>query len=110
MGTAKTYTERDWQQTVVQLATICQWKRFHPTAHTVGAGSTWRSDGKGYPDLTLVSTRGAGIIFVELKTNNGTLTDEQREWGEAILRSGGEYYVWRPRDLDKVRKRLEQQP
>ena len=40
-----------------------------------------------------------GILYRELKSEHGTLTPEQRAVGAQITRAGGNWSVWRPRDL-----------
>jgi len=64
-----------------------------------------RSDA-GFPDLVLV--RPPRLIFAELKTEQGRLTAEQREWVALLdevwqaqrgtLSRAIEVYVWRPSD------------
>lgn len=56
-----------------------------------------RSWGSGYPDLTLVGP--GGIAFREVKNRANQPTDEQRAWGRAINEAGGDWGLWRPRDL-----------
>jgi len=51
----------------------------------------------GWPDWVIVGR--AGILFRELKSESGTVTPEQRHVGELITRAGGNWRVWRPRDL-----------
>jgi hypothetical protein len=55
-----------------------------------------KGNAKGWPDWCIVGRR---IIYRELKTEHGSLTAEQREVGEKIRRAGGDWKVWRPRDL-----------
>jgi hypothetical protein len=57
----------------------------------------------GFPDRVLARDR---IIFAELKTATGRLSDSQEEWLEALARAGGEVYLWRPDDLDEIAKVL----
>ena len=51
---------------------------------------------KGWPDWAIIGTR---IIYRELKTERGKVTDEQEAVGQRITRAGGDWDVWRPRDL-----------
>jgi hypothetical protein len=51
----------------------------------------------GYPDLTVIGPR--GILFRELKSESGDLTPAQRRIGSKITTAGGDWCVWRPRDL-----------
>lgn len=61
------------------------------------AADSRRSWGRGYPDLTI--TGRGGTIFRECKTEAGSLSPEQRQWGDTLKRGGGNWAVWRPRDL-----------
>ena len=61
------------------------------------AADSRRSWGRGYPDLTIVG-RG-GCIWRECKTQHGSLSPEQREWGDALKRAGQNWRTWRPADL-----------
>ena len=51
---------------------------------------------RGWPDWVII---GNGILYRELKTERGTLTADQRAVGPRITRAGGNWAVWRPRDL-----------
>lgn len=51
----------------------------------------------GWPDWVIVGQ--GGILYRELKTEHGSLSPEQRHVGELITRVGGNWQVWRPRDL-----------
>ena len=62
--------------------------------HAADSRRTW---GRGYPDLTIAG-RG-GCIWRECKTESGSLSAEQREWGDTLKLGGGNWRVWRPRDL-----------
>ena len=46
------------------------------------------------------------VLFVELKSDTGKLTDDQKRWDNALLFAGANYSVWRPRDWDKVHEKL----
>lgn len=89
--------ERDWQKTVEQAARLLGWLVYH----------TRRSDGSqpGYPDLTLV--RAPRVVFVELKTETGRQTPDQRLW-ETRLRAcpSIEFYLWRPSHWPEVERVL----
>jgi hypothetical protein len=56
-----------------------------------------RSWGPGFPDL-VITGRG-GTIWRECKTEHGSLSPEQRVWGDALKRAGQNWRVWRPADL-----------
>ena len=96
-------SERVFQDKVIQIAKMNGWLVFHPVPAQVRPG-TWRSDGKGFPDLVLAHKQ-RGVIFAELKTASGKLSYHQLEWLNAIG-PHAERYVWRPADLDAIAARL----
>jgi hypothetical protein len=53
--------------------------------------------GPGFPDLVIIGP--GGILHRELKTETGTISEEQRWVGKMINRHGGDYQVWRTSDL-----------
>ena len=61
------------------------------------AADSRRSWGAGFPDLVIAGPR--GILFREAKTENGALTRGQKLWGYRLAESGGDWQVWKPRDL-----------
>lgn len=84
-------TERELTTQLVDLAKTTGWKRYH----------TWRSkhSAAGYPDETLVRER---LVFLELKTETGKVTAEQRDWLRALAAADVEVYVLRPRHLEQI--------
>jgi hypothetical protein len=100
-------SEKLFQQQVVDMARMQQWLVFHPNKSSPRAG-VWKTDGNGFPDLVLTSTAtpSRGIIFVELKTNTGRLSEHQILYGRSLINAGAEYHVWRPKDLQQIAKRL----
>jgi len=48
-------SEKLFQSAIIQIALLNGWQMFHATPHQVRPG-VFRSDGKGYPDLTLATT------------------------------------------------------
>ena len=89
------WTEKDLDAAIVKLCKLYGWRRYH----------TYRSKHSpaGFPDLVLVRDR---ILLRELKGDQGTLTAEQKEWGIAITEAGGDFAVWRPRDLEEIARAL----
>lgn len=84
--------EKQWMGWVVRAAQRFGWTSYHVYDS--------RKSVPGYPDLTLVRER---VIFVELKTERGTLTKAQKEWRRKLeAASGVEYYLWRPRHWRQV--------
>ena len=96
-------SEKLFQEAVIKLAQMNGWLHFHPAPSQVRPG-VWRSDGKGFPDLVLAHPV-RGLIFAELKTAKGKVSDDQVVWA-AALRPHVEVYVWRPQDLERIAQRL----
>lgn len=55
-----------------------------------------RKSEKGFPDLVIVGRR--GVLYRELKTESGRVTDEQHTWISRLTRAGADAAVWRPSD------------
>jgi len=94
-------TEDDFLKTVIDLAHVYGWKCFHARAAMTSKG--WRTpvqaDGAGFPDLVLVRER---VIFAELKSEKGKLSDAQQAWKDVLQTAWGEYYIWKPSDFDAI--------
>ena len=55
-----------------------------------------RRSPSGFPDLVIV---GRSVIYRELKTAKGRVSDDQAEWLHALVMAGQDACVWRPADL-----------
>lgn len=55
-----------------------------------------RRERAGWPDLVIVGQR--GVIFAELKSTDGRVTQAQRHVGRQLLGWGHSWYEWRPAD------------
>ncbi|MCJ7828135.1 MAG: VRR-NUC domain-containing protein [Dehalococcoidia bacterium] len=93
--------EEDFLKQVIELAHLCGWLIFHarPAMTSKGWRTPVQADGAGFPDLVLVRER---VIFAELKSEKGKLSDTQKVWRDAILAADGEYYTWKPSEWDDV--------
>lgn len=83
----KALSEKQFRQQILDLAHLLGWKCYF----------TWASlhSPAGYPDLCMV--RLSRIIFVELKSESGKVTEAQQEWLDALAATGKvEVYLWRP--------------
>ena len=81
-------TEKQLQAAVVRLAQIQQWKVYHTY-------DSRRSE-PGFPDLVLA--RDDQLMFVELKSAKGKVTEAQEQWLRALVKGGAIADVWRPDD------------
>jgi len=100
-------SEAQFQRTVIELAERFRWKvaHFHDSRRQVKPG-VWIGDSQaaGWPDLVLVRAR--QLLVVELKTEDGKLTEAQKEWIRVLRYAGAECHVWRPSDWDEIEARL----
>lgn len=94
-------TEEDFLKSVIDLAKLTGWKVFHARAAMTSKG--WRTpvqaDGAGFPDLVLVRER---VIFIELKSEKGKVSDSQWAWKDALQSAMAEFYIWRPSEWDEI--------
>ena len=113
-------TEEEFQKRVIAIAQTHGWRVAHAAKVLVTMGdkhhyeTPMRVDGKGFPDLVLVKRKGfptakglPRLLFVELKTDTGTIRPEQKEWLEDLFCAFVEAQVWRPKDLDKITRILK---
>lgn len=92
-------TEAEWSAQLFSrspsrpgLAWSCGWRHCYHTYRSVKSPT-------GFPDWCIARER---IIYAELKTETGHVSDAQREWLDGLAKAGGEAYLWRPSDLDEV--------
>jgi len=92
-------TEKQFQEQVIDLAHIYHWKvaHFRPAQTSKGWRTPVGADGKGFPDLVLA--RKGQVLFIELKSDDGKVTEEQREWLNEL-----DGILWRPQDLETIAK------
>lgn len=102
-------SEQAFQSVVIELARWHGWLVFHPLPAQNGRGA-WRTaqaGDTGFPDLVLAHpTR--GLIFAELKSAIGRLSDQQTRWLTTLKQAGAEAYVWRPVDLELIKSILKE--
>ena len=91
-------SEKHFLLQVRELARVENWLTYH----------THRSERSepGFPDLVLC--RPPRVIFVELKTERGRLSADQRLWLDVLFRCNEvETYLWRPQDWDRIVEKLK---
>jgi len=104
-------TEKDFQQTVIDLAVL--------NGFLVGFTYDSRKSRAGEPDLRMVHPVQHRMIIAECKTEKGKLTkgrynnkgtwlNGQDEWAQALTDCPGvEYYFWKPSDWDEIEEVLK---
>ena len=85
-------TEAEFERQVKQLAATFGFSYYH----------TWRSihSPAGYPDCCLAKP--GRLVFAELKSDKGKVSEKQQEWLDDLEATGAETYVWRPSQFDEV--------
>ena len=98
--------EKDWQQTIVDLAVLHRWRVMHVRT-TTGKGGTHTTPTSivGWPDLFLWH-EDRGPLAVEVKSEKGRVTKNQREVLRSLEAAGIPTAVWRPSDWDVVVEEL----
>jgi hypothetical protein len=88
-------SEADLQNSVIELARLLKWRvaHFRPAMTTRGWRTPVSADGAGFVDLILVRDR---LVAAELKSDRGSLADDQVDWQHALVNAGVEYHLWRP--------------
>lgn len=100
-------SEDDWLGIVTDLAQLHGWHWMHIRPAMKRDGS-WRTPiagdlGAGWPDLVLVRDR--QLLFIELKADQGSLTEDQRHV-HTLLRSAATVDTWRPTDWPRIMEAL----
>ena len=85
-------TEKEFQNAVLELARIHGWLCYH--THDS------RRSAPGFPDLLLA--KNGAVLFAEVKTDTGKLTNDQIAW---LLATHG--VIWRPKHWDVIGKSLK---
>lgn len=104
-------SESDFQKQIIAYAQLCGWKtthfrkvRVHRPDGTTYYETPVAADGAGFPDLCLC--RGERLIFIEVKADNGRLSQEQKDWLSALATTRNEVHLWKPRDWPLIEKML----
>lgn len=84
-------TESELQTAILQLAKLRGWLHFHDYDS--------RRNPAGFPDLVLLHPRTGDLLFAELKTATGRVSQRQQRWIDALALGGHTAHVWRPSHL-----------
>lgn len=108
-------SEDDFLTQVIDLAHIYGWKvaHFRPAQTKHGWRTAVSAEGKGFPDCVMV--RDGQLIFAELKSEKGKVSEAQQEWLDLLNEvsdASRDYvydevrivhiYLWRPSDFDSI--------
>ena len=85
-------TERELQDTVLEVLEWQGWKVFHDEDS--------RRNRAGFPDCCAV--KGSRLMFIEFKSAKGKLRTQQRQWLDELAQATYEVYLVRPKDLDEI--------
>jgi hypothetical protein len=99
-------SEAEFQRAVVKVAKLYGWLVDHTPPMRNAGGDIYTGGLTGKTDLVLLSQRGKGIIFAELKTQTGRMSTAQSWFRDVVIMNGGEYFLWRPADMDAIVERL----
>jgi hypothetical protein len=97
-------TEKQFQRQVTDLAHKLGWASYHTYLSIRSA--------PGFPDLVLARAKPNGdgiagrVLFRELKTDRGKLTDQQEGWLDLLNLCGQNARVWRPADWESIVEEL----
>ena len=102
-------SEADFIEQVIELSHIYHWKcaHFRPARTATGWKTPVAGDGAGFPDLVLVHEGRKELLWVELKSEKGSIRPEQREWHRALRIIGERVYVWRPSQWQQLEEVLK---
>jgi hypothetical protein len=89
-------TEKQLMAAVVEMAEMLGWLVYH-------THDSRRSE-SGFPDLVCV--RRERVVFIELKTEKGQLSEEQEQWLSALGLAGAAVHFWRPSDWPEIEAAL----
>ncbi len=96
-------SEAEFQSQVIELAQLRGWLVFHPRPGRTQQNRGWSTSmtgDVGYPDLTLA--RAGTVLFLELKSDRGIVTANQRAW----LAELPDAHIVRPSDWVMIERLL----
>ena len=95
--TDKLISEKDFMESIVQLARNTGWMVYHPY-------DSRRSE-PGFPDL--VMTKHKRLVIAEIKTEKGKTSPAQDKWLETLRTARGvKVKLWRPSDWPEIERTL----
>lgn len=89
---ALSMTEKQFQALVVETAQTFGWHAFH--------FRNMLTNPAGWPDLTII--KGEITLWVELKSEKGTLEESQIRMAQKFAEVGATIHCWRPSDWERI--------
>lgn len=80
------------------------WKHDEPAVRQSGRWATSFRGSKGFPDY--VATRDGRLLFAEIKNEKGRTSTAQIIWLTYLRNTSAEVYLWRPDDLEEIKRVL----
>ena len=100
-------SEEEWVDTLLAWGKQGGWLGTHFRAAKTNKGYRTPLQGdKGYVDITFSHVVLKRTLFVEAKSAKGVLRPEQKLWRDALLASGEEWFLWKPKDREEARQIL----
>jgi Holliday junction resolvase len=105
--------EAEWMVTIGDALDLTGWAWIHhrPARRKGGKWTTptQGNSSKGFPDI--VAVRSPRVLWIEVKTNTGRTTPEQKQWVESLRSSGQEAHVLHfPRDWHRFDALIAAEP
>lgn len=97
-------TEDELKGAVIELAETLGWHCY--SVRRSDLARVQGRSGRGFPDLVLA--RSATLLFVELKSARGRLSQSQARWRAVLEDAGARWALWRPADWQsgEIERRL----
>jgi hypothetical protein len=96
-------TEADFQRRVTEAAALLGWRCCHTRRATVRQGRiATPTSVAGWPDLVLWNPKRGGVLFAELKTETGSVSNKQAEVLRSLRAAGASVHVWRPSNWPQI--------
>ena len=98
----KNMTEEEFSKQIEGLLDLYgwHWTHFRPARRLDGSWRTAVSGHKGFMDY--VAVREGRLLFLEIKSEKGIVSDEQSVWLTALAATRAEVYVWKPSQWDEI--------
>ena len=93
---------------IIEVAQMSGWLAFHPVEAQVrpGVWATNQQGNRGFPDLVLTHPERHETLFIECKSETGSLSGYQLQWKHSLENSGCEWWLVRPARFAELVTRL----